>query len=267
MAPRSKPSDTTPSSAGPRDVLRRVVRQAALTLGADQAFVALRDARDPDTLVVAAAYGGDAEELAGRRFGLEEGLAGRVVTEGHALVLGPGRFTREERSATVRAGAAAPVSAGGRVRGAIAVASSDPQREFTEADLEILDGLADLTAALLTALSGRLPGPQGARRRRAAAGEGDRHVLPAALARMERLPALAESRDRLNATLSSAKPLNGEAIAAVEADIGLAVAVLRAANEARPAGRAPISSIPHAVEILGRPGVELVASRVAVVDF
>src|SRR4051794_15499183 len=170
MAPRSKPSDTTPSSAGPRDVLRRVVRQAALTLGADHAFVALRDARDPETLVVAAAYGGDPEELAGRRFGLDEGLAGRVVAEEESLVLGPGRFTREETSVTVRAGAAAPVSAGGRVRGALAVASSDPQREFTQADLEILEGLADLTAALLTALSGRLPTPQAARRRGAAAG-------------------------------------------------------------------------------------------------
>src|SRR4051794_2139041 len=102
MAP---PAKTTEPASGPRDVLRRVVQQACLTVGADQAFVALRDAREPSQLVVAAAYGGDAEELAGRRFTTDEGLAGRVVAEGTPLLLGPGRFAREQAGGGIRAGA------------------------------------------------------------------------------------------------------------------------------------------------------------------
>jgi putative nucleotidyltransferase with HDIG domain len=143
------------------------------------------------------------------------------------------------------------------------VASTDPAREFGEHDLEILDGLAGLAAAVLTALAAR---PQGRPAAKARPG-GDRHALAAALTRLERLPALAESSERLKAILVHDRPPNGEAIAAIESDIGLSVAVLRTANEARTGRTAPIASVPQAVEALGRSGLEVLVAQLPVVDF
>src|SRR3954449_1307472 len=148
VIPRATPQPPR-AGPGPGDVLRRIVRQAAMTVGAAQAFIALRDSNDPATLAIAATHGREAEELPGRRFSLDEGLAGRVVAENTPLVLGGGRrFARDEIGTLtpVRAAAAVPLRAGGRVRGALAVASTQPGRDFDEHDLELLDGLAALAA-------------------------------------------------------------------------------------------------------------------------
>ena len=89
--------------------------------------------------------------------------------------------------------------------------------------------------------------------------------LPAALARVERLPALVESRDRLIELLRSERPADGEIVRAVESDIALVVAVLRMANSG--AGRRrKIGSVPEAVRAVSPHGVEMLASRMSVVD-
>jgi putative nucleotidyltransferase with HDIG domain len=109
--------------------------------------------------------------------------------------------------------------------------------------------------------SPRAPGP-------APEGSGAAHALPRAFERLEGLPALAESRDRLLALLRSDRVDVGEVVGAVESDVALVIAILRLANGARTSGRrARITTVPQAVEALTPEGVEELATRIATVDF
>src|SRR4051794_7318071 len=67
-------------------------------------------------------------------------------------------------------------------------------------------------------------------RRTPANGDAPRHSLSAAFERIERLPALAEPRDRLLALLRQERAPVGEVVATIESDIALVIGVLRAAN-------------------------------------
>ena len=91
-----------------------------------------------------------------------------------------------------------------------------------------------------------------------------RHALPAALERLEALPALAESRDRLLAVLRAGQPSPAAIVEAVEADVALVIAVLRLANRTRP-GR--IGSVAEAVAALSPDVVEQLATGIAVADY
>lgn len=97
-----------------------------------------------------------------------------------------------------------------------------------------------------------------------AAGYGGK--LSDALARLDALPALAESRDRLLALLDEERPSVAAIVATVESDLALVIAVLRMANQ-RSTGRGRIATIPDAVAALTPEGVEMLALRIAVVDF
>lgn len=99
---------------------------------------------------------------------------------------------------------------------------------------------------------------------RAAAGYG--RQMAAAFERLDVLPALTESRDRLLALLATERPSVAAIVATVESDIALVIAVLRLANQ-HTRGRDRIATIPDAVETLTPEGVEMLASRIAVVDF
>jgi putative nucleotidyltransferase with HDIG domain len=108
-------------------------------------------------------------------------------------------------------------------------------------------------------LSPRAPAPEGS---------GAAHALPRAFERLEGLPALAESRDRLLALLRSDRVDVGQVVGAVESDVALVIAILRLANGGRASGsRARIATVPKAVEALTPEGVEELASRIATVDF
>src|SRR3954454_12349959 len=72
-------------------------------------------------------------------------------------------------------------------------------------------------------------------------GGGERHALPRAFERMESLPALTESRDRLLALLRTPEPSVNAIVEAVEADIALVIAVLRLANRGGPKGPGIVS--------------------------
>jgi putative nucleotidyltransferase with HDIG domain len=97
--------------------------------------------------------------------------------------------------------------------------------------------------------------------------QGRSHRLPAAFEQLESFPALTESRNRLLLALVAEHPSHGELIAAIEADIALVVAILRLANRVESSQRGRVFTIPQAVEVLTPDGVEMVARRIAVVEF
>lgn len=91
-----------------------------------------------------------------------------------------------------------------------------------------------------------------------------RHRIPAAFDRLSALPALRESRNRLLKVLLTVDHSVDDLIDAIESDLALVVAVLRAANNS---GAKKVATIPEAVAALSPEGVEALARRVAVVDF
>jgi putative nucleotidyltransferase with HDIG domain len=98
-------------------------------------------------------------------------------------------------------------------------------------------------------------------------GQGRSHRLPAAFEQLQTFPALTESRNRLLLALTAERPSHGELIAAIEADIALVVAILRLANHVESKHRGRVLTIPQAVEVLTPDGVEILAGRIAVVEF
>ena len=98
-------------------------------------------------------------------------------------------------------------------------------------------------------------------------GSGAAHALPRAFERLEGLPALTESRDRLLALLRSERVDVGQVVGAVESDVALVISILRLANAGRTGRRARIATVPEAVKALTPEGVEELASRIATVDF
>jgi putative nucleotidyltransferase with HDIG domain len=83
---------------------------------------------------------------------------------------------------------------------------------------------------------------------------------------MERFPALAESRRRLLSALERPEPGLAELLPVVESDLGLAIAVLRAAN--RPGRfRREVSTLRAALEKLSADHLETLAADTQAVDF
>jgi HD-like signal output (HDOD) protein/DNA-binding CsgD family transcriptional regulator len=82
---------------------------------------------------------------------------------------------------------------------------------------------------------------------------------------LDTFPALAESRDRL-LKASSSNIATANMVAAIESDIALAIAVMRAANS-RQRGNRRMETVREAVELLGREAVRALAGRVRTFDF
>ena len=76
--------------------------------------------------------------------------------------------------------------------------------------------------------------------------------LAAALAMLEEPPVLAESRTRLAQALAPTHVAVGDAVQAIETDIGLALAVVRHANSLSERPRGGVRSVPDAIALLGR---------------
>jgi putative nucleotidyltransferase with HDIG domain len=90
--------------------------------------------------------------------------------------------------------------------------------------------------------------------------------LAAAFEAVEKFPVLLESRARVMRAATAETGRIGELVEAVEADVGLAIAVMRFANRtAVPV--ASISSIPAAIEVLKASGVLAIAGTAPVFDF
>jgi putative nucleotidyltransferase with HDIG domain len=101
-------------------------------------------------------------------------------------------------------------------------------------------------------------------RRREAVGGGSR--LWAALERLEALPVLAESRQRLLEQLREPTPSTAKIVQIVEGDVALTASVLRLANSEPGDDRGRIGSVPYAVEMLNARGMQALISRMSVTD-
>jgi putative nucleotidyltransferase with HDIG domain len=93
-----------------------------------------------------------------------------------------------------------------------------------------------------------------------------RHRLPAAIERLDAMPALAESRNRVLRVLLDTDARDEDLVTAIESDVALVVAVMRLANaDERKRGR--VSSVPDAIRVLAPEGVETLARRIGVYGF
>jgi hypothetical protein len=134
------------------EVLSDLARQACSIMRVERAMVLLRDASDPRTSVVAAAHGVP-HDVIGHHFGVDEGMAGRVMRTGEPLLVGDyARFTHPIRHPVadgIHSGGAAPIRRGSVIQGALTVGTTDRGRRFGKAELETLTRLAELGAVAL----------------------------------------------------------------------------------------------------------------------
>jgi putative nucleotidyltransferase with HDIG domain len=97
--------------------------------------------------------------------------------------------------------------------------------------------------------------------------EGHGRRLTAAFEALEAFPMLAESRTRVLRLFEAGEPATSEVVAAVEADVALAVAVLRLANEVDGPDRGRVESAVRGIEVLSPRTVQAIASRARTFDF
>ena len=90
--------------------------------------------------------------------------------------------------------------------------------------------------------------------------------LAAAFEAVEKFPVLMESRARVMRATTAETARVGELVETVEADVGLAIAVLRIANRSGTPG-GTVGSVPAAIDILKPSGVLAIAGTAPVFDF
>jgi putative nucleotidyltransferase with HDIG domain len=133
----------------------RLCSYVRVLLGLERSWLVLRVPDHPDEVVVAAARGGDPEQV-GWRLPADPGLMGQMLSSPRPAVLRPPNGSTQDLGVSVARGlrmmATAPVSWEGSVRGALAVGTRDPARVFGVEDLELLGEVAWLSGA---ALAGR----------------------------------------------------------------------------------------------------------------
>src|SRR6201985_3612252 len=97
--------------------------------------------------------------------------------------------------------------------------------------------------------------------------EGHGRRLTAAFEALEAFPMLAESRNRVLRLFESGEPSTADVVAAVEADVALAVTVLRLANRVDGRMRGRVESAVKGVEVLSPRTVHSIASKARTFDF
>jgi putative nucleotidyltransferase with HDIG domain len=107
--------------------------------------------------------------------------------------------------------------------------------------------------------------PYAAREHRHNEGHGRR--LTAAFEALEAFPVLVESRNRVVRLFEAGDPATADIVAAVEADVALAIAVLRLANQVDGRSRGRVESAVKGVEVLTPRSVLAIASRARTFDF
>jgi HD domain/GAF domain len=134
------------------EVLESLTRQACQIMRVERAVVVLRDESDPRSAVVVAGHGVP-RDYVGRRIGIDEGMAGHVITTGDPVLVGDyADFPRRighPAGAGLRAGAAAPIGREGIVLGALATGTTDQGRRFGSEEMETLLRLAELGSVAL----------------------------------------------------------------------------------------------------------------------
>jgi putative nucleotidyltransferase with HDIG domain len=181
--------------------------------------------------------------------------AARVVALGAVRGTSQRRFVR--RSVTSEGGVhvVTAEAVGGRLVAIVASGSDGPRlRQETEA---ALIELADIATRVLG--DPTVPYPREAGQPAAARGPAPAPARPAAygasladaLALLKRPPIFAESRLRLTRELGQRYPAVGAAIRTIETDIGLALAVVAAANQLPGRPRGGFASVTEAIDALG----------------
>jgi len=97
--------------------------------------------------------------------------------------------------------------------------------------------------------------------------EGHGRRLTAAFEALEAFPMLAESRNRVLRLFETGEPSTADVVAAVEADVALAVTVLRLANRVDGKMRGRVESAVKGVEVLSPRNVHSIASKARTFDF
>jgi len=97
--------------------------------------------------------------------------------------------------------------------------------------------------------------------------EGHGRRLTAAFEALEAFPMLAESRNRVLRLFETGEPSTADVVAAVEADVALAVTVLRLANRVDGRMRGRVESAVKGVEVLSPRTVHSIASKARTFDF
>src|SRR5579884_1854366 len=97
--------------------------------------------------------------------------------------------------------------------------------------------------------------------------EGHGRRLTAAFEALEAFPILVESRNRVMQLFENGEPSTADVVAAVEADVALAVTVLRLANRVDGRMRGRVESAVKGVEVLSLRTVHTIASRARTFDF
>jgi putative nucleotidyltransferase with HDIG domain len=93
-----------------------------------------------------------------------------------------------------------------------------------------------------------------------------RHRLPAAIERLDAMPALNESRNRVLRILLDERSSADDLVTAVESDVALVVAVMRLAN-ADEKRRGRVATVPDAIRVLTPEGIETLARRIGTYGF
>src|SRR5947208_1696772 len=125
--------------------------------------------------------------------------------------------------------------------------------------------MSEPRVAPLAAVTTENTDPYAARERHHNEGHGRR--LTAAFEALEAFPVLAESRNRVMRLFEAGDPPTAEVVAAVEADVALAVAVMRLANQIDGRQRGRVESAVKGVEVLSPQAVHAIASRARTFDF
>jgi putative nucleotidyltransferase with HDIG domain len=97
--------------------------------------------------------------------------------------------------------------------------------------------------------------------------EGHGRRLTAAFEALEAFPVLVESRNRVLRLFEAGEPATADVVAAIEADVALAVTVLRLANQVEQRNRGQVESAVKAIEVLSPRSVQAIASRARTFDF
>jgi putative nucleotidyltransferase with HDIG domain len=119
--------------------------------------------------------------------------------------------------------------------------------------------------ATLAAVKAETNDPYAPRARHHNEGHGRR--LTAAFEALEAFPILVESRNRVMQLFEAGEPSTADVVAAVEADVALAVTVLRLANQVDGRMRGRVESAVSGVEVLSPRTVQTIASRARTFDF
>src|SRR5947209_8000307 len=96
--------------------------------------------------------------------------------------------------------------------------------------------------------------------------EGHGRRLTAAFEALEAFPVLVESRNRVLRLFETGEPPTADVVGAVEADVALAVTVLRLANQLDSRNRGRIETAVQAIEVLSPRTVHSIASRARTFD-